>query len=194
MNINTDNSGCDGWIDTYTNKKFYLLNPTVDSIDIIDIAHALSMICRFGGHSKIFYSVAQHSLMVESLVPPEIKLEALLHDATEAYYGDMVRPLKVAMPAYRAIENNLHEVIAKKFGLRYDGVSEVHEIIKKADNIALVTEKRDLKDDSPFWSGLKDVEPVKEVIVPLTSNKAKKAFFKRFNELYNEREKKNRSQ
>lgn len=184
-----------GWMTTYTGKSFNLFNPVWQQVDIIDIAHGLSMICRYGGHTKVFYSVAQHSLMVEQLCPEEIKLEALLHDATEAYCGDLIRPIKVSMPNYKDMESKLHDAIAKRFGLRYDNfgnMSEeyVHKIIKDADNRALVTEKRDLKENAPIWSGLEEIEPLAEKIVPMTSNKAKKAFFKRFTELNNARKKK----
>ena len=73
------------WIQTYSGKKFWLDPPMWDQIDIIDIAHALSMTCRYGGHSKFFYSVAQHCCLMSRLVPKRLALAALLHDAVEAY-------------------------------------------------------------------------------------------------------------
>lgn len=85
------------WILTYTGRAFDLAAPRADLISTVDIAHSLSMICRFGGHPRRHYSVAQHSLLVAGIVPPEHQLIALLHDATEAYVGDMVRPIKLMM-------------------------------------------------------------------------------------------------
>src|SRR5690606_2723306 len=85
------------WIVTRSGRKFDLANPTADMVDTADLAHSLSMQCRFNGHTSSFYSVAQHCLLVAELVPEEHKLAALLHDATEAYVGDLVRPLKESM-------------------------------------------------------------------------------------------------
>ena len=126
------------WIQTYTGRKLDLANPNPDDLDLDDIAHALSLICRFTGHVREFYSVAQHCVIVSSLVPPELALSALLHDATEAYIGDVSRPLKGLLPEYRAIEARLWAAIAERFG-----VTEAPEI-KLADNIALLWERRDL--------------------------------------------------
>ena len=117
-------------------KTFDYESPTVDMVSIIDIAHALSQLCRFNGQSREFYSVAQHSLLVASLMPDGLELYGLLHDASEAYCGDMVRPLKRLIPEYRVIENRVQEVIARRFGLRYPFPDEV----KEADNIALAME------------------------------------------------------
>ena len=86
-----------GWIETYTGKKIYPLNmcqSNQTSICIDDIAHALSQTCRFGGHTREFYSVAQHACLVAMMVPNEFKLAALHHDDAEAYLGDVVSPVK----------------------------------------------------------------------------------------------------
>jgi len=81
------------WITTYTGKRFHYLDPQPEEIDIVDIAHALSLTCRFGGHCKEFYSVAEHSIRVAEIVPKEFQLLALLHDAGEAYTGDVQSPI-----------------------------------------------------------------------------------------------------
>jgi uncharacterized protein len=82
------------WIQTYTGKQFWPLSPLPEDIVIEDIAHALSMQCRFGGHVRTFYSVAQHSVHVSLLVEPQYALWGLLHDAAEAYLVDLPRPIK----------------------------------------------------------------------------------------------------
>ena len=73
------------WLQTYTGKKFYPFDPREEEVDILDIAHALSQLCRFGGHTKEFYSVAEHCVLVSMCCPSEVKLLGLLHDAAEAY-------------------------------------------------------------------------------------------------------------
>ena len=82
------------YVSTYTGKQFFPLDPQQDQVDIEDIAHGLAYQCRFNGQTRYFYSVAQHSLIVAGLVPKRLYLAALLHDAAEAYMGDMVKPLK----------------------------------------------------------------------------------------------------
>src|SRR5690242_11754504 len=82
------------WMQTYTGRRFWPLDPRVDDIDIGDIAHHLSLVCRFAGACREFYSVAQHCVGVSYVCDPKDALWGLLHDAAEAYVGDMVRPLK----------------------------------------------------------------------------------------------------
>lgn len=92
---------------TYTGLHFPLLKPEYFHFNILDIAHALSQLCRFTGHTSSFYSVAQHSVMVASLVPADQALAALMHDAAEAYLGDVSSPLKALLPDYKLIETNV---------------------------------------------------------------------------------------
>lgn len=113
-----------------------LYNPTEDMINIKDISNALSKICRFGGQIDQFYTVAQHSCLVSCLVSKSIEKEGLLHDASEAYLGDMISPLKHMLPDYKKIESCFEAVIAKKFSLRTD----VKDFIKDADLWALEME------------------------------------------------------
>ena len=107
------------WIMTYTGIHFYFLDPYPDEICIEDIAHALSMQCRFGGHSRNFYSVAEHSYYVSMFSPWGYKKAGLLHDASEAYLVDIPRPIKhsVNMSGYRAIEDKLQKTIDHKFSV-----------------------------------------------------------------------------
>ena len=128
------------YITTYTGKKFELLNPAPEMVDIVDIAHSLSRLCRFNGHCKNFASVAQHCVTLSYLVPPEMALEGLLHDATEAYAGDLVSPLKGVLPAYKIIEDRIWLAIAEKFDLKKELPLEV----KIIDKEILIAEAREL--------------------------------------------------
>jgi hypothetical protein len=121
---------------------FHPLDPQPDEIEIIDIAHALSMQCRFTGHTKDFYSVAQHSVYVSQECDPDDALWGLLHDATEAYMADVSRPVKKMpeMAAYKEAEARLMKAIAKRFHLR----SEEPESVKIADTLLVDIEARDL--------------------------------------------------
>lgn len=136
---------------TIGGRAFYPLDPRPEDLDIDDIAHALSMVCRFGGHCRKFYSVAEHSVRVADAVRAEgtrrDAFHALLHDASEAYLGDIVWPLKQAdeMRGYKAIERALEACIAKRFGL----ADAQPEIVKRFDLVLLSTEKRDLMNSGP---------------------------------------------
>lgn len=116
-------------IRTYTGKVFDLNNVTPEMICIEDIAHALSYTARFGGHSEAFISVAQHSLRVMAHVPSEFKLAALLHDASEAYIGDMPKPFKDLLPDFKRKEDEIMKVVAGKYGFDYP----LNPAIKEAD-------------------------------------------------------------
>ena len=177
------------WIATASGEKFYLLNPTPETIHIGDIAHALAMACRWTGHTKYHYSVAQHSYYCSLLVKPKFAASALLHDASEAYLGDMNRPLKYFTRAgveYRKIEERVEEVIYRKFGLPYPMPAEV----KEADDQMLYAEKFQLltiteatRWEALAWSAGETQAPI--TIERWTPRRAKKMFLKRFAELYN---------
>lgn len=151
-----------GMIETFSGGMIDPLNPTPGAICIEDIAHALSNVCRFTGHTKRFYSVAQHSIIVASILPAPLKLWGLLHDASEAYIADVARPVKRRMPEYIANEKRLMQCICAKFDLEWPTPNEVDE----ADLRALATERRDLMPgNEPPWVPL-DVEPLENEIVP----------------------------
>lgn len=125
------------FIRTYTGIYMNVFEPTLEMICIEDIAHSLSMQCRFGGHLPIFYSVAQHSLNCSYLIEDShLKLEALLHDASEAYLLDIPRPIKNNLPNYKHIESGLMNLIATKFGFTIP----LHEKTKQADETMLQLE------------------------------------------------------
>lgn len=131
------------WIQTASGGKFHILDPRPEEIDIEDIAHSLGKLCRFTGHCRKLYSVAEHCVHCSYLVSPENALCALLHDASEAYLADMNRPLKHFTPAgdsYRQVEKIVSDAIYKKFGLSLEEPEE----IKAADNTMLYFEKDEL--------------------------------------------------
>jgi len=164
-----------GWLQTYTGRQFWPLDPRASEVDIVDIAHALSNMCRFGGHCEEFYSVAQHSYLVSSICPPEDALWGLLHDASEAYLVDIPRPVKAFLRDYKTYERDLERVIAKRFDLP----SEMPESVKRADNSLLATEARDLMKSPPFlWERL--AEPLDSRIVPWSPAIAEEIFLRKF--------------
>jgi hypothetical protein len=119
------------WMQTFTQRKFYPLDPRPDDVCIEDIAHALANICRYGGHVKHHYSVAQHSIYVAAIVgkaDPAHALSALLHDAAEAYIGDMVRPLKKSMATFRDAEAGIMQAICKRFKLPLVESELLHDV------------------------------------------------------------------
>jgi hypothetical protein len=125
------------WFQTHSQKKFYPLDPRVEDISINDIGHSLAKLCRYNGHCRYPYSVGQHSVCVSLIVgkrAPEHALWALLHDAAEAYVGDMVRPLKQcgSMRPFRDAEAGVMFQVTKHFGLTLwepDVVKEIDDRI-----------------------------------------------------------------
>lgn len=135
------------WMQTIGGRAFYVLDPRPEEVDIDDIAHALSMLCRFGGHCTRFYSVAEHCVRVSTAIEEaggtvEDCFVGLMHDAAEAYIGDMVWPLKRAPESegYKAIERRVEAAIAERFGF----AAVMPAIVKRFDLVLLSTEKRDL--------------------------------------------------
>jgi 5'-deoxynucleotidase YfbR-like HD superfamily hydrolase len=171
----------DAWIQTYSGRKFYPLDPHIDSIVIQDIAHALSNICRFTGHCKEFYSVAQHSVLVSYICNEENALWGLLHDQSEAYAQDLPKPLKCSpeFATYREIEKRIQKAGCQRFGLSEQEPTDV----KKADILLLATEARDLMSPlHPDWKS--PVEPLPFRIEPWEPARAKTEFLKRFYQLF----------
>lgn len=168
------------WMQTYTGRAFYPLAPSVEDIDPLDIAHALSLICRYGGHVSRHYSVAEHCVLMSHAVAPEHALWALLHDATEAYVGDMIRPIKHAMPAYRQIEDSLMGVICYRFGLGWNCPQEVRD----ADLRILRDERDALMTAPPLpWVFIEDVPMLGVRIEGWSPMKAERRYLTRLAEL-----------
>lgn len=168
------------WMQTHSGRAYWPMDPRHEDVDIADIAHALSMICRFGGHVLRFYSVAEHSVHVSRCVPPEHALQALMHDATEAYIGDMVRPLKQNMPVYERCEANNWRAICQRFDLP----EVMHPSVKVADNAVLLAEKDALLVEPPEpWTWAAGLKAAPVSIVGYMPDTARELFMDRFNEL-----------
>jgi len=105
----------DPWMHTHSGLLVNIRNPKIEDILIDDIAWSLSMQCRYAGHVKAYYSVAEHCIIVSRRLPEKLKLAGLLHDAAEAYVTDLPSPIKVLLPGYKEIENVFHAAVAEAF-------------------------------------------------------------------------------
>lgn len=164
------------WIQTYTGVQFWPLNPKSEDVRLEDIAHALALSCRFNGHCREFYSVAQHSVLVaRALMRQQVLLQAgqrrrenafrlaLLHDAAEAYLPDVCRPLKPTWEDFARIEQHLLRCIHVALGARPDSVLE--RAVKYCDDMVLAAEARDLLGPPPApWCSLPP--PLRDTITP----------------------------
>ncbi|MDT0138063.1 hypothetical protein [Acidovorax sp. PRC11] len=158
-------------------RYFSFTDPESTPVSVEDIAHALSHLCRFTGHCRGFYSVAQHAVLVSHLVPPEHAYHALHHDDVEAVMGDMSSPLKRLMPEYKALEHRVEAAILAQFGLPAATPAEV----KHADLVALHTEQRDLMHiDGGRWPMLDGIAPsAKHKLEPMPPEEARRAYLER---------------
>ncbi|ASD50545.1 deoxyribonucleoside 5' monophosphate phosphatase [Acidovorax phage ACP17] len=168
-------------IQSYTGQIIHYINVEENFYTIEDISHGLSQTCRYAGQSRWFYSVAQHSVLVSQLVPPEYALEALMHDATEAYMCDLPTPLKKLLPEYCAMERKMDARIRAIFGLP----AEMSAVVKDADALALAIEKPFLTLKTEMeWSFLPCTAGWEDITIEqMGSEAAKDAFKRRFAEL-----------
>jgi uncharacterized protein len=175
------------WMQTYSGRRFWPLDPRPEEIDIVDIAHALSIINRFTGHTRQPYCVAQHSFLAGINVSPQDALWALLHHASEAYISDMSRVIKYMpeMEPYRKAESKIMDCVCDRFGLSRkmpDSVEKIYEIL-------LATEARDLFVAlDPEWGSLwVDKTPkLPQTIVPWPADHSERVFLALFRKLYRE--------
>ena len=171
------------FLQTVSGRRVNPLDPDLDQLDIEDIARALGNLCRFGGHCRTFYSVAQHSVIVSQLVEErggdaEDVFAALMHDAAEAYLGDMPHPLKhrsALGAAFREAEEQLEAAIRERFAIKPD-VPE----IKRADRALLATERRAFSAESWHWPELDGVEPLDFELESWPPQRAAEAFLERY--------------
>lgn len=163
---------------------FDLLDPANSRFTLGDIAHGLAHTCRFAGQCRRFYSVAEHSWHASFLVPDELRLAALMHDAAEAFIGDVTRPLKSLLPEYRAIEKRIEAVIAERFDL---GDLCDHPDVKRADLAMLAAEQAALMPEhADSWACLNGIEPAKtqrDLRWPWNAMEARRAWIDRLSDL-----------
>lgn len=168
-----------------SNGEYFNFNSSdFATYDIEVIAHSLSMLCRFTGHCNTFYSVAEHSVYVSHLVPEADALYGLLHDAVEAFVGDMASPLKSLIPEYTVIEQKIQGDLFSQFGLK----PFIPHSVKEADLLMLRTEQKHLFNNDDIWSPCEGLEPVslndlKVEELGLSPKDAKRLFLDRFYEL-----------
>lgn len=167
------------WIETYTGRHFHFLDPTDEQIDIRDIAHSLAFTCRYTGHSRRFYSVAEHSILVSYLASDP--LAGLLHDASEAYITDIASPIKPHLHNYKELEDMIMKRIAKKFGFAYP----LDPDIKDCDSTQLKTEaKHLLRSGGHPWAHLYPTRRPHGITPNCWSpEEAEKKFLERFEEV-----------
>lgn len=184
------------WKQVFSGRVVWPLDPRKEEIFAEDVAHGLSMLCRFGGHCRMFYSVAEHSVRVARVVAAMaatqhlvddaariLKRAALLHDGSEAYLLDIPRPVKhdPMLKGYVELEARWQACVNQRFGLAIDAHRD--RGIKQADNILLSTEHRDLMlPCEREWSLLE--EPLVETIIPWDPGKAKREFLAMLGDLY----------
>jgi hypothetical protein len=192
----------DYWIRTYSGKEFNFTDMQEDAITLEDIAHSLSLNCRFTGHVKEFYSVAEHCIWVSllsysyalkgiegicdpvnSLQAARIALHGLLHDASEAYVTDLNSPAKQLLPSYKELEDKVSAVVYKKFGV-FD-VDDMPPQVKYADNSMLVAEAKALLNETDFskWVRNNYDEDIKYIHLPMTPRQAEVGYLRRYETL-----------
>jgi 5'-deoxynucleotidase YfbR-like HD superfamily hydrolase len=167
------------WATTSTGRQFWPQDPRIGDVCLEDIAHALAFQCRFAGATWTHYSIAQHSVLVSRACKPENALVGLLHDATEAYLQDIIKPLKRALTGYIELERAWSICIGLVFGLS-DKLVELPQDVHAADRMVYAAEWRDLMPahalsklsvDEPRWP---------DRIDPWTAERAKAEFLRRF--------------
>lgn len=177
------------FMQTATGRKFWPMDPRADEVFIEDIAHSLSMQCRYAGHCLRFYSVAEHSVMIARHLAashaPEVALYGLLHDASEAYLIDVPRPVKPYLTGYKVAEAAVMEVVCRRFGLPHEMPPEVHEADERiiADELVNLVPMdwharyagKELGVRLRFWSPYRAREEFMATFAALTSSAGRRA-------------------
>lgn len=158
---------------------FDLLDPENSTFTIEDVALGLSHACRFAGQCRWHYSVAQHSVHVSALVAPEHAYAGLMHDAAEAFIGDVTKPLKDLLPDYRRIEKNVEAAVFARFGVP----DPLPSAVKEADMVMLATEQAQLMRNHDDWNYTRGRAPADIVLANMRPEQACELFLERFEEL-----------
>lgn len=166
------------WMQTISGTRVYPMDLRPEDFNIFDIAHGLSMMCRFNGHITQFYSVAEHSVHASRALPDDLALIGLLHDASEAYLSDVIRPVKPYLNNYGQIEDRFMQAIGARFGFAWPMPEEV----KRIDNAMLTTEALALKGhDVSDWFLPEPALPVR--LECWSPDRARVEFLQRYAEL-----------
>jgi hypothetical protein len=182
------------WVQTFTGRAVRPLDLQLEDVCIEDIAHSLSLICRFNGHCREFYSVANHSSLCAMVAPDGLKLKTLLHDAAEYLLQDITRPFKAAlwvdlapdrMVAYRNHEMHTLRIIFQALGVAWP-TDEEWGIIRGIDNRIVMTELRDLLSDPPAAWGVDATAYENLLILPMSPGSSEQNFLHQFRK-YKER-------
>lgn len=146
------------FVTTYSGVKFFIDKCNIQDVPIEDIAHALSMNCRFNGHLERFYSVAEHSVILSYHVPLEYRMTALLHDVSEAFVPDMPRPFKAQITGFDTYEEKIMRSVADHYGTYYP----LPDVVQYVDKNIVRDEAENLYRNPPCWLEFYDsvVSPV----------------------------------
>ena len=173
------------WMQTFSGVSFYPLDPRAEEVRVVDVAHGLSMACRYAGQTRWFYPVAVHCVLVSLHVAPEFAREALFHDGSEAYIGDMIRPLKhtAEMYEFRKAEDLIQRAIFDAVGVV--STPNSHRAVKEIDDRILVDEIDQLMHTPrAYRERMADLEPLGITIPQMTPRQAEELFLARYHELF----------
>lgn len=185
MNTTLNTTGCyrgGGYIQTSTGRMFCVTEPTPDQIHLEDIANAAAKLCRFGGHVSHFYSVGQHAALcgIEAHrleLDPNTVRACFLHDASESFVADLVRPIKLlpGFQQYREIESRIQAAVWERFCVDYCPVTAA--AVKRIDNQLLRCEARCLMPDQGNGWDWSDTEDIGLTIKPIENWRDVKTFY-----------------
>lgn len=173
---------------TYSGNYYDYKKPSESHLNILDVAHALSQICRYSGHCREFYSVAEHSVNVYQLLTDagydyEIRKAGLLHDSPESVMLDVVKPLKMLLPDYQALEEEIELDMARRFEYQYP----LHPAVKWADLMMLNIEQRQIMNNEDEWETHMSIDKYKDFKIECLSPKdAKERFLNTYMSLIKE--------
>lgn len=174
--------GADGWIETNSHETYFYGKRNPENINILDIAHGLSNLCRYSGQCNYFYSVAQHSCIVHDVAPIHLKAIGLFHDAAEAYISDIPRPVKNIVPEIKKLERKIQIEVSERFKLTFPWSSQI-EIL---DSQLMLREAQLLFDGGVSWT-VEGLPPL-EINIPSfwSPKRAKREFLFRYEVLCND--------
>ena len=168
-------------VQTYSGRFINVLDIQPGDVDVQDIAHSLSLQCRFNGHCERFYSVAQHCVLGARMLPLGRRLKFLKHDAPEYLTTDIPSPLKPHIEGFKSIETYVHGKIEEAFGLDAEATSDAE--VKEVDMRMLATEFRDVrrkKGDTSVWLSLSGIKPFDFKIRPWSPKKAEREYLRMY--------------